>query len=171
MNCIFTSCINEMHKMNRLLVLICATPLVSAAPHLVLSYYNEPREEVVQSISRIQNALGTPLDVFMYCKNETCPDIEGAHTQILENVGREGETYLRHIIAHHADFPEFAVFTQAVPNYLSERMGDLESFNSSSMSFMSFGSKGTCDCDNMGRQVGGGPRGGRAAPQAPPASP
>ena len=79
MNCIFTSCINEMHKMNRLLVLICATPLVSTAPHLVLSYYNEPREEVVQSISRIQNALGTPLDVFMYCKNETCPDIEGAH--------------------------------------------------------------------------------------------
>lgn len=139
--------------MNRLLFLICATPLIAAAPHLVISYYNEPRDEVVRSINRIQTALGSPLDVFMYCKNATCPAIDGAHTEILENVGREGDTYLRHIIEHHAEFPEFAVFTQAVPNYLSERLGDLELFNSSAMRFMSFGSKGTCDCDNMGAQV------------------
>lgn len=53
----------------------------------------------------------------------------GAHVQIvpLPNVGREGHTYLQHIVTHYPDFPGTTLFLQGNPfPHLPQNMGPAE---------------------------------------------
>lgn len=58
-----------------------------------------------------------PVDLVLYNKGRSAADLpaEGGAVEEVRspNVGREGEAYLRHILAHYERLPEVLVFSQA----------------------------------------------------------
>lgn len=64
-------------------------------------------------VSRYEESTAwVPKDAIVYNKG---PPLVGRHAVQLENEGREGETYLRHIIDNYDSLAEYTVFTQADP--------------------------------------------------------
>ncbi|KAI0439657.1 hypothetical protein F4803DRAFT_27469 [Xylaria telfairii] len=128
-----------------LLVFYCAI----AAPYMepvrrtwdldiVIAWYDEPIEQVVSTVQlalELPNIAGRKVRTIVYNKgtlNETelqvnFPIQSGLVIRRLENVGREGETYLSHILDSEQDWASHTLFIQAEPHepgYLQARLED-----------------------------------------------
>ncbi|TGJ88252.1 hypothetical protein E0Z10_g614 [Xylaria hypoxylon] len=128
-----------------LLVFYCAAAAPSTEPgkrswdlDIVIAWYDEPIEEVVRTV---QLALELPsiserkVRTIVYNKgtmNETELEVDfpiqsSLVIRRLENVGREGDTYLSHVLESEQDWASHTLFIQAEPHdpgYLQARLGD-----------------------------------------------
>ncbi|GAA93549.1 uncharacterized protein L969DRAFT_557826 [Mixia osmundae IAM 14324] len=106
---------------------------------LVVSFYDESPSDVLTELTFIRSLLpAANLTTYVYSKSATASleelrDTLGAdHVAYLPNVGREGGTYLDHIISHYdrQDFADHTLFTQAHLSYreiAERRLGALRS--------------------------------------------
>lgn len=105
---------------------------------IVIAWYNEPIEQVVSTVQlalELPNIAGRKVRTIVYNKgtlNETelranFPIQSGLVIRRLENVGREGETYLSHVLDSEQDWASHTLFIQAEPHepgYLQARLQD-----------------------------------------------
>ncbi|KAI0469074.1 hypothetical protein F4859DRAFT_505704 [Xylaria cf. heliscus] len=128
-----------------LLVFYCAVAAPYTEParrswdlDIVIAWYDEPVEQVVSTVQlalELPNIAGRKVRTIVYNKgtlNETDLEVNfplqsGLVIRRLENVGREGETYLSHVIDSEQDWASHTLFIQAEPHepgYLQARLED-----------------------------------------------
>ncbi|KAI1419657.1 hypothetical protein F5Y12DRAFT_209351 [Xylaria sp. FL1777] len=128
-----------------LLVFLCAvgTPYTEPSKKswdldIVIARYDEPVEQVVRTVQLaldLPNIAGHKVRTILYNKgmlNETELEIDfpiqsGLVIRHLENVGREGDTYLSHVLESKQDWASHTLFIQAEPHepqYLQARLED-----------------------------------------------
>jgi hypothetical protein len=97
----------------------------SAGMHIVIAMYQEDLDEVEQYIERllsIPSISQTRPSIHLYVKGgphfaAKARERRFVHNVIeLPNVGREQETYIRHLVTHYDSLPHHVFFTQALPN-------------------------------------------------------
>jgi hypothetical protein len=82
---------------------------------VVLSYFDESEACVNNATSAIKQELPDfDVRLFVYGKGPGQQPAFVTHT--LPNAGREGGTYLHHIIEHYAELADHVLFLQACPN-------------------------------------------------------
>ncbi|KAK5626110.1 hypothetical protein RRF57_001825 [Xylaria bambusicola] len=105
---------------------------------IVIARYDEPVEQVVKTVQlalELPNIAGRKVRTIVYNKgvlNETelrtdFPIESGLAIRQLDNVGREGDTYLSHILDSEQDWASHTLFIQAEPHepgYLQARLED-----------------------------------------------
>ncbi|KAI3335530.1 hypothetical protein F4824DRAFT_463784 [Ustulina deusta] len=105
---------------------------------IVIARYDEPVEQVVRTVQlalELPNIAGRKVRTIVYDKgtlNTTELEIEfpiqsGLVIRHLENVGREGDTYLSHVLESKQDWASHTLFIQAEPHeprYLQARLED-----------------------------------------------
>ncbi|KAI0204528.1 hypothetical protein F4808DRAFT_456974 [Astrocystis sublimbata] len=105
---------------------------------IVVAWYDEPIDQVVSTVQLaldLPNIAGRKVRTVVYNKgnqNETelelvFPIQSGLVIRRLENVGREGETYLSHVLDSEQDWASHTMFIQAEPHepgYLQARLED-----------------------------------------------
>ncbi|KAI0518072.1 hypothetical protein F5B22DRAFT_90214 [Xylaria bambusicola] len=105
---------------------------------IVIARYDEPVEQVVETVQlalQLPNIAGRKVRTIVYNKgvlNETelrtdFPIQSGLVIRQLENVGREGDTYLSHVLDSEQDWASHTLFIQAEPHepgYLQARLED-----------------------------------------------
>lgn len=130
---------------------------------VVISMYDEP----IESIQSIMNDLsvvlpGSPPRLFLYTKSEDVePSILAALTNAfrvtkLRNYGREGETYLQHILLNWNSLAKHTLFVQADvhnPREIFHRIQDYYSPNKTGMLSLSF-SGSSCSIENCSDRWG-----------------
>ncbi|KAI0433744.1 hypothetical protein F5Y09DRAFT_298062 [Xylaria sp. FL1042] len=128
-----------------LLAFYCAVGVPHAEPgkrswdlDIVIARYDEPVEQVIRTVQlalELPNIAGRKVRTIVYNKgtlNETelaidFPIQSGLVIRQLENVGREGDTYLSHVIDSEQDWASHTLFIQAEPHepqYLQARLAD-----------------------------------------------
>ncbi|KAI1304002.1 hypothetical protein F5Y03DRAFT_180186 [Xylaria venustula] len=105
---------------------------------IVIARYDEPIEQVIRTAQLaldLPNIAGRKVRTIVYNKgtlNETelemdFPIQSGLVIRQLENVGREGDTYLSHVLSNEQDWASHTMFIQAEPHepqYLQARLED-----------------------------------------------
>ncbi|KAF2681926.1 hypothetical protein K458DRAFT_479138 [Lentithecium fluviatile CBS 122367] len=131
---------------------------------VVINMYQEPVHKVVLLVSRLKALpnLGEDLRIHIYVKdNET--DIDRARVDIgadeitqLQNVGREGQTFLYHILNHWDTLAKHTIFLQADvhnPREFYPRIRDY--FDPARTGMLSLGWSGqVCNCNECGDRFG-----------------
>ncbi|KAI1111674.1 hypothetical protein F5Y14DRAFT_453770 [Nemania sp. NC0429] len=128
-----------------LLLCYCAVSALHTDPgkrswdlDIVIAWYDEPVEQVVRTAQlaiELPNIAGRKVRTIVYNKgtqNETeledkFPIESGLVIRRLENVGREGDTYLSHVLGSEKDWASHTLFMQAEPHdpsYLQARLAD-----------------------------------------------
>ncbi|KAI0421507.1 hypothetical protein F5X98DRAFT_389822 [Xylaria grammica] len=128
-----------------LLVFYCAVGAPYTEPNkrswdldIVIAWYDEPIEQVISTVqlaTELPNISGRKVRTIVYNKgslNETelednFPIESSLVIRRLENVGREGDTYLSHILDSEQDWASHTMFIQAEPHdpaYLQARLED-----------------------------------------------
>ena len=91
--------------------------------HVIISHYDEEPFYINRWTSNLRSvpfaqSLGVHVTLYTKAANPDLAKLEavsGADVVIqLPNVGREGGTYLHHILTHYDDLPLFTMFTQAI---------------------------------------------------------
>ncbi|KAH9886420.1 hypothetical protein F4778DRAFT_774083 [Xylariomycetidae sp. FL2044] len=131
-----------------------ASPEATAPPRdldIVIAWYDEPVDQVIKTA---QVVLGLPameqrkMRTIVYNKghlNETelvskFPTESELVIRQLENVGREGETYLSHILDEKQDWASHTVFMQAEPHQTGYIRARLRDYLVANTGFLSLGS-------------------------------
>ncbi|KAJ2978890.1 hypothetical protein NUW58_g7350 [Xylaria curta] len=105
---------------------------------IVIAWYNEPVDQVVGTVQltlELPNIASRKVRTIVYNKgtlNETelrdgFPIQSGLAVRRLQNVGREGDTYLTHVLDSEQDWASHTLFIQAEPHepvYLQARLED-----------------------------------------------
>ncbi|KAF2141148.1 uncharacterized protein K452DRAFT_207501, partial [Aplosporella prunicola CBS 121167] len=135
------------------------------APHtldVVISMYDEPISSIEAISSALAgipafSALDAPPRLHIYTKHngtdpEQLKEATGAHAVTrLPNVGREGHTYLHHILSHWDALAHQTLFLQAEPHYLSQAFARLDAAYTPATGMISLGDSGyTCACGACG---------------------
>lgn len=128
-----------------LLVFYCAVGALQTDPgrrswnlDIVIAWYDEPVEQVIRTAQlalELPNIAGRKVRTIVYNKgtlNETeleakFPIESGLIIRRLENVGREGDTYLSHVLDSEQNWASHTLFLQAEPHdpgYLQARLED-----------------------------------------------
>ncbi|KAI0864430.1 hypothetical protein F4860DRAFT_464106 [Xylaria cubensis] len=128
-----------------LLVFYCAIAAPYTEPgrrswdlDIVIAWYDEPVEQVVRTAQlalELPNIAGRKVRTIVYNKgtmNETeletnFPIQSGLTIRRLKNIGREGDTYLSHVLESKQDWASHTLFIQAEPHepgYLQARLED-----------------------------------------------
>lgn len=128
-----------------LLVFYCAAGALHTDPgrrswdlDIVIAWYDEPIEQVIRTAQLaldLPNIAGRKVRTIVYNKgtlNETeleaqFPIQSGLVIRRLENVGREGDTYLSHVLDSERNWASHTLFMQAEPHdpgYLQARLED-----------------------------------------------
>ncbi|KAF2093497.1 hypothetical protein NA57DRAFT_48189 [Rhizodiscina lignyota] len=130
---------------------------------IVVSMYKEPIDHVEWGLKSIRKIPGFQTQrLFIYTKDENA-NIEAINDAMrpfkvihVPNVGREGETYLRHIVDHWDDLAKHTMFIQADihnPREFIPRVRDY--FDAERTGMLSLGFPGNvCDCANCGDRFG-----------------
>ncbi|KAF2170547.1 hypothetical protein M409DRAFT_51571 [Zasmidium cellare ATCC 36951] len=122
---------------------------------IVVSIYKEDPAAVNDTISRILSLPSVPPNhrVLLYSKDEGA-DVAALQAQFpnaeviqLPNIGREGQTYLHHILNRWDDLARHTLFTQAVLDNFGEALHRIENYYvpETGMLGLSFASE-VCDC-------------------------
>lgn len=132
---------------------------------IVVNLYTEPLSHITDIVTVLKEASVFPLQnyrLIIYSKDENA-DIDkikkytDAHNVTkLPNVGREGETYLRHIIEQWDNLAKHTMFLQAdVHNVREFRPRFRDYFDPSRTGMLSLGFSGVpCDCNDCGDRWG-----------------
>ncbi|KAK9906330.1 hypothetical protein WJX75_000100 [Coccomyxa subellipsoidea] len=120
--------------------------------------YQEDITEVKQYLQRllsIPSVAATRPRIFVYVKGGPPfvaqareAGIALAHDVVeLPNIGREQETYLRHVIAHYDSLPQHVFFSQALPNYEDLVLGRLQTLFGPRSGVLGLGLVAVCTCE------------------------
>lgn len=125
----------------RKLLFLCACACVgSHTVDVVLSIFREPQTCIDETVRTINSSLsGYELRYFLYRKD----GLPGS----LENLGREGGTYLHHMITHYGDLGDHVLFTQACahnPDNMQTRLTNEFAITTHSLN-LGGAEPGTCD--------------------------
>jgi hypothetical protein len=129
---------------------------------VVLSMYKEPADEVSKVISNLRSMPSLSDAYFtIYVKdseadNEDLKQRTGAdRVATLPNIGREGETYLNHILNRWNSLARQTIFLQADIHNPREFYTHVNNYYSRSQTgFLNLGWSGTvCDCENCGDKL------------------
>ncbi|KAF1843628.1 uncharacterized protein K460DRAFT_316190 [Cucurbitaria berberidis CBS 394.84] len=129
------------------------------AVEVVLSMYKEPVDEVAQLISnlKVMPSLSEALFTIYIKDSETDTEMikneTGANSvTLLPNIGREGETYLNHIVNRWDTLAKQTIFLQANIHDQREFYSHLNNyFKPGRTGFLSLGWSGSvCNCDSCG---------------------
>ncbi|KAL1602716.1 hypothetical protein SLS60_006137 [Paraconiothyrium brasiliense] len=137
---------------------------VTYIPHTdieaVISMYKEPIDQVAQLVSTLKNMtnIGSDAKIHIYIKDvdanveEVQQDTGADQVTPLPNIGREGETYLKHILGSWDTLAAQTIFLQADvhnPRELFPRIRDY--FVPGQTGMLSLGWSGqVCNCENCG---------------------
>lgn len=133
----------------------------STPVEVVISMYKEPIDEVAQLVSNLKSMPVLSQAVFtIYLKDEEGDKYQiGRHTGaqnviVIPNIGREGETYLNHILRRWDSLAKQTVFLQADVHNPREFYPHLDKyFSPNRTGYLSLGWSGNvCNCDNCGDQ-------------------
>lgn len=129
----------------------------SASMHIVIAMYQEDISEVQKYVKRllsVQSVAQKRPRIFLYVKGgpdfvAQAKELAFAHTIIeLPNIGREQETYIRHLVAHYATLPRHVLFSQALPNSNGNFViSRLESQFSTRTGALGLGNVEVCTCE------------------------
>jgi len=87
----------------------CTAHANSLKSEIVLAHHGE-------DLSWVSQYTGKPnLDVTIYSKADDMPEIAGAASQPLPNVGRESHSFLHHIVSNYHRLADWTLFSQATP--------------------------------------------------------
>jgi len=128
---------------------------------IVLAHYSEPLDELRQQIQILKNvpaiaSLAPRAIVYTkgltpdstYEQQETLrQELDADILRILPNVGREGDTYLAHIVEHHDELARHTLFAQAHMELLERATKRLQNHFTDRLAAMSLGPYDTCSCD------------------------
>lgn len=129
-----------------------------AGMHIVIAMYQEDITEVKQYLQRllsIPSVAATRPRIFIYVKGGPPfvaqareAGIALAHDVVeLPNIGREQESYLRHVIAHYDSLPQHVFFSQALPNYEDLVLGRLQTLFGPRSGVLGLGLVAVCTCE------------------------
>ncbi|KAK4569437.1 hypothetical protein LTR86_003200 [Recurvomyces mirabilis] len=125
------------------------TPMVSLPRNgsldIVVSRYQEPYSSIIPMLDSIHNIASIPdlssTRIFIYDKAPMANDTLSADrltslyppgvwiTRIARpNIGREGETYLHHILSHYNDLAQHTLFLQAEPHDLQHALRRIQDY-------------------------------------------
>jgi hypothetical protein len=125
---------------------------------IVVSMYNESPASVKEILDSIKNT--TPLsnlspNIIIYVKDShaNIGAIQAAtgatNVTIIDNLGREGGTFLHHIVSNWETLAEQTMFLQALPHDPEQVIPRIESYLVPSSGMLSLGHTGiSCDCQN-----------------------
>ncbi|KAF2444209.1 hypothetical protein P171DRAFT_455094 [Karstenula rhodostoma CBS 690.94] len=131
---------------------------------IVISMYKEPSDQVAYLVSALRNMdnVGRDAKVHIYVKDmnaniEEIQQVTGANkVTALPNIGREGETYLKHILGNWDTLARETIFLQADvhnPREFYPRVRDY--FVPGRTGMLSLGWSGqVCNCDTCGDRFG-----------------
>ena len=128
---------------------------------IVLAHHSEPRDEVRQQIQTLKNipAIASLAPrVIIYTKGlapySTYQQQERLRLELdadilrtLPNVGREGDTYLAHIVEHYDELAGHTLFAQAEMEFIELATERLENYFTDRLSAMSLAPYDSCSCD------------------------
>ncbi|KAH8801510.1 hypothetical protein F5884DRAFT_712958 [Xylogone sp. PMI_703] len=131
---------------------------------IVVSMYQEDPTSVIHALKTIKSiAPIKSLDpgVIVYTKSpDASPDILKSILKVdavykLDNLGREGATYLHHIVHNWDELAHQTLFIQANPHDIPDLVARIEDFLVPSTGMLSLGFAGvTCDCDTCADRWG-----------------
>ena len=139
--------------------------------HIVLSVYRESPTKIAQFVSQIMalpNVRRSQPHIYAYVKggSEQAAAITAAGFahKVLEspNVGREAETYLRHILAHYEKLPDHIFFTQGLPQY-DDSVDALRRFFTHQTGILGLSAITVCTCEGFSDTWTGGQMGTKHA--------
>ncbi|EIE23862.1 hypothetical protein COCSUDRAFT_62392 [Coccomyxa subellipsoidea C-169] len=130
-----------------------APEAASHAPgmHIVISMYQEDIMQVQQYLQRllsIHSVAATRPRIFLYVKGgpeffARARELSFAHEiHEVPNIGREQETYLRHVVAHYERLPQ-----HALPNYEENMLSRLQTLFGPRTGAMGLGLTAVCTCE------------------------
>ncbi|BDA46517.1 hypothetical protein COCOBI_08-6110 [Coccomyxa sp. Obi] len=126
------------------------------AMHIVIAMYQEDINEVQQYVSQllsIHSIASSRPRIFLYVKGGpemTAQALQAGFAQQtieLPNIGREQETYLRHVVTHYDHLPAHVLFTQALANYEDLMLDRLNTLFSARTGLMGLGLNAVCTCE------------------------
>ncbi|TGO18203.1 hypothetical protein BTUL_0011g00080 [Botrytis tulipae] len=137
---------------------------VSSSFDIAISAYKETQESIARMLKAIKS---TPYlsshntRVLIYTKDPSVSlsmlkNSTGADTvERLPNLGREGGTYLSHIVTHWNDLAAQTMFIQAHAHNIRELIPRIDSYLVPQTGMLSLGfSESTCSCNNCGDRFG-----------------
>ena len=136
---------------------------------IVISMHRESLASVSSVITRINelDAIATSPRIFVYTKDEHADtsqlqrDLNAFDVIQVPNVGRESETYLRHIVANWDTLADHTLFIQADIHNPREFYARIQDYFQPNTGMLSLGFSGnTCDCKNCGDRWGWSDRSG-----------
>ncbi|TGO42869.1 hypothetical protein BHYA_0005g01370 [Botrytis hyacinthi] len=137
---------------------------VSSSFDIVISAYKETPESIARMLKAIKSTpylsshntrvliyTKDPTVSLSMLKNSTGADI----VERLPNLGREGGTYLSHIVTHWNDLAAQTMFIQAHAHNIRELIPRIDSYLVPQTGMLSLGfSESTCSCNNCGDRFG-----------------
>ena len=139
--------------------------------HIVLSLYRESPAEVAHFVSQVMalsNVRRLQPRIYAYVKGGTgqaaAVKAVGFADKVLDtpNVGREAETYLRHILAHYEKLPDHIFFTQGLPQY-NDSVDALGRFFTHKTGILGLSAITVCTCEGFSDTWTGGQMGSEHA--------
>jgi hypothetical protein len=123
----------------------------AAGMHIVVSHFKEDPHAVsatLRATLAVPGIAATHPFVVAYTKDAATavsPHVDESHR--VANIGREGDAYLRYILAHYTTLPPYILFTQAKPNLMAEDfLPRLAGFNGS-VRMLPLSYVSPCSCD------------------------
>ena len=123
----------------------------AASMHIVVSHFREDPHTVsatLRATLAVPGIAATAPFVVAYTKDAATavsPHVDESHR--VANIGREGDAYLRYIVAHYTALPPYILFTQAKPNLMEEDfLPRLAGFNAS-IRMLALSYVSPCSCD------------------------
>ncbi|KAF2156192.1 hypothetical protein K461DRAFT_265613 [Myriangium duriaei CBS 260.36] len=127
---------------------------------IVISTYNDPPSELAKTVSLLTSIpaiYNRETRLFIYSKNlkadlellrkAVLPSIENPSIMLSTNLGREGESYLAHILRHWESMGNHTLFVPAIPTNPKDLKSRIENFFTAETGMLPLGfSSTTCPC-------------------------
>lgn len=127
---------------------------------IVISMYDEPFEKILETVHLVTSisSIGSSQPRLYFYAKDSQTDVKqlqdhfpSAIIQLLPNVGREGQTYLYHMISHWDDLANHTVFLQAETHNPREMVPRIRDYFGADTGMLSLSFSGsTCNWDSCG---------------------
>lgn len=128
-------------------------PVQARALDIVLAYYHNDNGNIkAAKFQEIPNVAGRKPAWYLYNKNSdptpSFGNLKSNYTLInLPNVGREGHTFLHHMVQHYDNLANHTVFCQEEPHNFEQVLFRLRTFLNDNTGFLSLGHLIRCTCN------------------------
>ncbi|KAK6544722.1 hypothetical protein TWF694_001408 [Orbilia ellipsospora] len=128
---------------------------------IVVAHFKEDLKGLAKTLEKVQNVTsvrGLRRRIFLYTKNKEnndkrklrkiARDLNITQAIYLPNEGREGGTYLHHIIQNYDNLSPHTLFLQANPHSPTSMLKTLQNYFYEDTGVLALGPYGTCECNN-----------------------